>query len=130
VRRPDAHLQAPAEQLLAELGGAVDEAQGRVQDRHPVAEPLGFFEAVGGEEDRHVPLPQRSDEVMDLARRHRVEPGGGLVEEEDRRVGQQRPGERHPLAQTLGQRTAQVICAVGQLDRPRRPMRSRASASW
>ncbi len=40
---------------------------------------------------------------MHLTRGDRVEPGGGLVEEQHRRVVQERAGERDPLAQALGQ---------------------------
>jgi hypothetical protein len=77
--------------------------QRRVQDGYPVAEPLGFLQPVGGEEDGHAALAQRGDELVYLTGRDRVEPGGGLVEEQHRRVVQQCPGECDPLTQALGQ---------------------------
>ena len=69
-------------------------------------------------------------ELVDLACRHRVEAGGGLVEEQDRRVVEQRPGQRHPLAEALGERTARIVGPIGQVDRLERPpIRVRASDS-
>ena len=53
---------------------------------------------------------------MDVTRRHRVKPGGGFVEEKHHGVVEQRPGQGHPLTQSLGQRTAQVAGPVGQVD--------------
>jgi hypothetical protein len=40
---------------------------------------------------------QAHDQVTDAARRQRVQPGGRLVEEERRRLVQQRAGQRHLL---------------------------------
>ena len=62
---------------------------------------------------------------------HRVEPGGGLVEEQHRRVVEQGPGQRHSLAETLGERAAEIVGPVGQVDRLEGPLDAlvRASAS-
>ena len=62
------------EQPLAELLGTSDHPQGRVQDRDPVAQPLGLLEPVGGEEDRHAALAQLARSAR--ARRAR-RPGRG-----------------------------------------------------
>jgi hypothetical protein len=53
---------------------------------------------VRGEEDRHPALAQRDDQLVDFAGRHGIEARGRLVEEQNRRVVEQRPGEGHPLA--------------------------------
>src|SRR5260221_14692240 len=44
-----------SKELVTQLGGATNRAQGRVQQRHPGAEPLRLLEAVGGEGKRHPP---------------------------------------------------------------------------
>ena len=120
-RRAQPYVQGPAEQLLTQLVGPADQSQRRVQDRHPVAEPFGLLQPVRGEEDRHPALAQRGDQLVDLARRHGVKAGGRLVEEQHRRVVEQRPGQRDPLTQPLGQRPAQITGAVVEIDRPQRP---------
>jgi hypothetical protein len=56
---------------------------------------------VGCEEDRHSPFAQRDDQLVNVMRRDRVEPGGRLVEEQHRGIVEQRPGERDALAQAL-----------------------------
>ena len=55
---------------------------------------------------------------MDLARRDRVQPRRGLVQEQHRRIIEQRSGERDPLAQALRQRPARIAHAVEKVDRP------------
>ena len=59
---------------------------------------------------------------MDLARRDRVKPGRRLVEEQHRRIVEQRSGERDPLAQALRQRPARIARAVEEVDRPQRTL--------
>ena len=96
------------EQLVAQLVGPADRAQGRVQDRDPVAEPLGLLEAVRGEEDRHAAAAELVDQLVDVAGGDRVQAGGRLVEEQHLRVAEQRPGQGDPLAQALGQGAAGI----------------------
>ena len=88
--------QRPGEQAVAELIGPADRAQGRVQDRDPVAQALGLLEAVRRQEDRHPLLAEPVDELVDLARGDRVEPRRRLVEEQHLRVAEQRPGRARP----------------------------------
>ena len=86
-----------------------------------MAQPFGLLQPVRGQEDRHAPLAQRRDQVVDLARRHGIKARGRLVEKQHRRVVEQRPGQRDPLTQPLGQRPAQVTGTVFEVDRPQRP---------
>ena len=56
-----------------------------VDDADPVGELVGLLEVLGGEEDRHAELVvQPPDLLPDPGAAHRVEPGGRLVEEQDR----------------------------------------------
>jgi hypothetical protein len=87
-----------------------------------VTEPFRFVQAVGRNEDSDASLAQRADQLVDLAGGHRVETGGGLVEKKDRRVVEKCPGQRHPLAQPFGERTAGIVGAVGQVDRSEGPL--------
>jgi hypothetical protein len=100
------------------LVGPADGAQGRVQDRDPVAQAFGLLQAVGGEEDRHAALAEPVDQLVDVVGGGRVQAGGGLVEEQHLRVGQQRPGQGDPLAQALGQGAAGVVGPAGQAGGP------------
>jgi len=60
-RRVNPHVQGSLEQLRAQLVRPADQSQRRVQDRHPVAQPLGLLKPVRGQEDRHPALAKRGD---------------------------------------------------------------------
>src|SRR6185437_10832194 len=65
-----------------------------VHDRHAIAEPLGLFEVVRREDDRHLlAVSQAGDDIEQLVPDPRVEPHGGLVEEEHARTGNERAGD-------------------------------------
>ena len=83
-----------------------------------MAQPLGLLEPVRGEKDRHPPLAQRADQLVDLVTRNRIQARRRLIEEQHRRVVEQRPRERDPLTQALRQRPARIVRAVGEVDRP------------
>jgi hypothetical protein len=53
-----------------------------VHDGDAVAEALGFFDVMGGDEHGFLVFAQFLDDVVDLAADLRVEAGGGLVEEQ------------------------------------------------
>ena len=109
--------ERPGEELVTELVGPTDRAEGGVQDRDPITEPLGLFEAVRRQEGRHTPLSEADDQLVDLARRDRVEAGGRLVEEEHLRVAEQCSREGGSLSEPLRQAAARVVCSVGQVHR-------------
>src|ERR1022692_680087 len=108
------------EQPVAQLGGPADRAQGCVQDGDPVAQALGLFEAMRGEEDRDAAAAELGDQLVHVPGRDRVQAGGRLVEEQHPRVVEQGPGQGDPLAQALGQRAAGIAGPVGQVDGPQR----------
>jgi hypothetical protein len=109
---------------------AIAPPQSRVQDRHPIAQPPGLLQPVRRQEDRHPALAKRGDQLVDLARRDRIQPGRGLVEEQHRRIVEQRAGERDALAQALRQRPARISMRSSRLTaRSARSMRPRTSSS-
>ena len=97
--RPDG--QCLGEQPLAELVGATDRAQGRVEDRDAVAEPLGLVETVRREEDRDPAPAEPVDQLVDVASGDRIQAGGRLVEEQHLRVAEQRPRQARPAGGAL-----------------------------
>src|SRR6185312_4348420 len=85
-----------------------------VKDEDAGGARLGLAEDVGREEDRVV-APEVADEAADLADLVGVEPGGGLVEEEDRRAADEGVGEGDALAVALRQ---VADPAVGDVEDP------------
>jgi len=85
-----------------------------------VAEPFGFLEPMGGQEDGDPPIAQAVDQLPDLPRRHRVEARGRLVEEEHPRVGKEGSRQGDPLAEALGEGAGPVPEAPGHADRVER----------
>ena len=86
------------EQLL-ELGeGAVLDDRALVQDRDAVGELLGLVEVLGGQQHGRAALGEFLDGLPHLDPRLRVEAGGGLVEEDDRRVADQAHRDVEPAS--------------------------------
>ena len=69
------------EEALAQLVGTADRTHGRVQDRYAIAQTFRLFESMRRQENRHATLPERRDELVDLAGRNRVQACRRLVEE-------------------------------------------------
>ena len=92
----------------------------RVHHRHSVAEPGHHPEVVGDVEDGcSVPLLEAGDQVQDMRLGGHVEPGGGLVHDEQLGVAGEGHGDQHPLLLAAGElvRVAQRRPrGVGQVD--------------
>ncbi|COZ37787.1 Uncharacterised protein [Mycobacterium tuberculosis] len=100
---PVFHPHPPPAASDLQFGGTVQCDDPAVDDeRHPVAQLVGGGHVVRGEKDRAAARLQVHDDVLDLAGVHRVQPGGGLVEEQQLRVVDQRPGEGQPHLHALG----------------------------
>src|SRR5215218_11210137 len=77
---------------LLELGeGAVGDDPTLLEDRDPVGELFGLVQVLGGEQHRRALPGELLDAVPYLDAPLGVEPGGRLVEEDDRRI----PDEAH-----------------------------------
>ena len=72
-----------------ELGSGVSRASDAavVDDGDPVAELVGLLHVVGGEQDRLAVGVELAEDLPQGDAALRVEPGGRLVEEQDRRAG-------------------------------------------
>jgi hypothetical protein len=74
--------------------------------QHRVGEAVRHFLHVVGDEHHHRRLGvagQRGEPAQQILAAAQVEPGGGLVEQQELGVGHQRPRDLHPLALALGQ---------------------------
>ena len=74
-----------------------------VDDRDAVAHGLSLLHRVGGEQDAVPGAPQLLDAPPQGAPRLRVEPGGGLVEQQEQGVVDGRDVERQPLLLAAGE---------------------------
>ncbi len=74
-----------------------------VDHHHVLAHPLDVVEQVGGEDGGDAEPGQAADQLEHLLPAHRVEPGGGLVQQHQLRVGHQRLGELGALAHAGGE---------------------------
>ena len=77
-------------------GGALDHAAAGDQETEPVA-LLRLLQVVGGHQDGGAGTGEIVDQPPELAPRHRVDAGGGLIEEQHLRIVQHRRAEGHPL---------------------------------
>src|SRR5262245_9181383 len=69
----------------------------QVDDAHAVAELVGLFHVVCRQQDRSPLLLDLGDQLAQVAGRLRVEADRRLVQQQHRRVGQQRLSDRDPL---------------------------------
>ena len=68
-----------------------------VHDRHPTRQLLGLLHVVGGQQDRLAGRVQLAEDLPQRDAALRVEAGGRLVEEQDLRSVEDRPGHHQPL---------------------------------
>ena len=71
-----------------------------MDDHHAVADDVDLGEDVGAEDNGVVP-PEISDHIADLDNLARVEARGGLVQDENGGIADERLGESNPLAESL-----------------------------
>ena len=69
-----------------------------VDDDDLVGEPVGLLQVLGGEQQRRAAADQLADDVPQVGAAAGVEAGGRLVEEQHRRLGDERPGQVEPPA--------------------------------
>ena len=98
--------------LLELARGAADDDLAVIHDHDPVAQRVGLFEVVRGEEDGRAALAKPADVLPEVRPVLRVEAGRGLVEEEHLRVVHDAEGnvEAPDLAAGVG-----LHLAVGEL---------------
>ena len=89
-------------------------------DRHPVAHVLHLGEQMAGEQHGHALVGEAADEQAHVAHARRVEPGRGLVEQQQLGITQERGGDPQPLAHAVRVTAHPVALAAGQLHRVQR----------
>ena len=112
------------------LGGAVGDEPALVDDQHPTAGDLDLRQDVRGQDDG-ARLAEPADQAADLDDLVRIEPVGGLVEDEQLRRVQQRLGEADALTiparhvpirwDSRSTRPHSSGCALHRAGRARRP---------
>ena len=90
-----------------------------------VGEPVGLLEVLGREHERRAVADELAEQRPEVVAALRVEPGGGLVEEQDGRDGDQARGEVEPAAHAAGVGAHQPVGGVGR-GRAARAARRRA----
>jgi hypothetical protein len=87
-----------------------------VHDHQPVAQLLGLVHVVRRQDQRDAALLEPEQPVPDHVPGLRVQPGGGLVEDQDLRLVDERAGDRQAALQAAGQRVDLVPGPVRELD--------------
>src|SRR5688572_8718641 len=85
-----------------------------IHDREAMAEPLGLFHEMRGENERLALLRKPSQPLPDQVPGLRVEPGGRLVHEDELRIVDQRAREREAPLHAAGKRHDLRILAPGE----------------
>ena len=87
-----------------------------IQDRHAVAQPVGLFHVVRGQEDGRPGPSQLRNAVAKVTRHAGVEPAGGFIEEEHARPVEQGSGDQQALLHAVGVVLEPILGPIGQTD--------------
>ena len=112
-------LDQPARHELLQLAGrSTGDDPALVQDRDVVGQFIGLLEILRREEHRRSALGQLADRAPHLVAGFWVEPGGGLVQEDDRGTADQAHGDVEAAAHAAGERRHS---AIGRFLQPEPP---------
>ena len=113
-----------------ELGRRPEREQAPVvDDGQAVAELVGLLHVVRGEEDGLALAVQLAEDLPQREAALRIEPGGGLVEEEDRGAVHDRPRHHEALRHAARERGHRLLRPFGQAGTARAAGRPRAAAT-
>ena len=113
----DRDLEALAPDLALELvRGAARDRHAVVDDHDVIGQAVRLLEVLGRHEHRRAATGQAGDEVPHREAPLRVEAGGRLVEEHDRRLGHERGAEVQAPAHAAGVGLDGPIGRIGQLE--------------
>ena len=108
----DLARRVPGDELAR---GALGREPAAVHDGQSVTELLGLVHVVGGDDLGDALLLQPVEAVPQEVASLGVEPGGGLVEDEDLGVRDERPRDREPTLHPARQRVHLVVGPLGEL---------------
>ncbi|MDX6336277.1 MAG: hypothetical protein QOG05_3617 [Streptosporangiaceae bacterium] len=121
----------PAGDPALELGGSPGgDNPALVEDRDPVRELVGLVEVLGGKQDGDPPGGQLADDLPHGAPAARIQPGGGLVQENQTRAADQRHGQVEPAPHPPGiggQRPSRRVSQVELFQQLRHPLPARGA---
>ena len=98
------------------LGGVEGEELAVIHDPDAIRERRRLVHVVRGQDERHALVAKLAEAVPDEELRRRVEPGGGLVEEEHLRRVHQRPRDHHPLRLAAREQVGLLVGPVEQAE--------------
>ena len=87
-----------------------------VEDDERAGQTVGLLEVLGGEQHGGSPVDQALDDLPEVDAALRVEAGGRLVEEEDRRPGHQGGGQVESAAHAARIGLEGAVGGVGQVE--------------
>ena len=96
---------------------AVGDHLAAVEDDHPIGQPFGLVEFVGGEHHRAATVGELADDRADRVAPEHVDPRRRLVEERHLGPSRQREGERQPLLLAAAQPSPGGRRPVAEADR-------------
>ncbi len=112
----DAYDQAPGRQPPPQRRRPIERQQPFVEHGDAIRQTLGLVEIVRRHEDRAAGCPPLLEQPANHSRHLWIESRRRLVEEQDRRIVQERAGQRDPLPQAFRQFGGARRCAIGQLE--------------
>ena len=110
------HDRVGADRLLELLRRAEREDLAVIHDADAVAELVGLLHVVRRQDDRLAGVVQAADDLPEADPALRVEAGGGLVEEQDRRVVEDRARDHQPLGEAARERHHRRLGALGEVE--------------
>ena len=94
--------RAAAHPVLEFIGSALGDEPTGVDDADPMGQAVGLLQVLGGQQDRRAALHQGADDVPHLFTRARVQTGGGLIQEDERGLGDEGDGQVQPTPHPTG----------------------------
>src|SRR6266511_1236523 len=108
---------ASADTRLELIGCSLGDDAAVVDDDDVIGEPVGLVQILGREYERRALRDEFAEHRPEVAAAVRVESGGGLVEEEDGRRGDQAGGEVESPAHAARVGLDGLACRVGEVER-------------
>jgi hypothetical protein len=106
------------------VGRALGRDHPVIDDEHPVAQDVRFLQVVRGEEDRGAQVgPEPGYVLPQVASALRIQAGGRLVQEDQRRAVHQPERDLQPPPLPAGQRLDQPLLKPGQVELPDQQLR-------